>query len=129
MVNQTTYAGRRFFRDRRNGKITGVCAGIADYFGFSLGMTRVLAVIALLVATPATILLYIGLTLLIPVKDGEVELPKPEKRAFRTSLRSAPHATMTDVKRSLLRIDSRLAKLERYVTSPRYNLDREIREL
>ncbi|MEM7611258.1 MAG: envelope stress response membrane protein PspC [Pseudomonadota bacterium] len=129
MTARYDYGERRFFRDTRNGKVSGVCAGIADYFGFSVTVTRVLAVFALIFGTAVTLFMYFGLTLLIPAKPTAPEQPRPEQRAFRHSLRAAPRATMTDVKRSLLRIDTRLAKLERYVTSPRYNLDREIREL
>ena len=31
----------RFYRDKRNGKVMGVCAGIADYTGFDVSLVRV----------------------------------------------------------------------------------------
>ena len=31
----------RFYRDKRNGKLFGVCAGIADYTGFDVSLVRV----------------------------------------------------------------------------------------
>ncbi len=31
----------RFYRDKRNGKIMGICAGIADYTGFDVSLVRV----------------------------------------------------------------------------------------
>lgn len=120
---------RRFYRDRTNRKIAGVCAGLADYFGFDLTITRVLAVIALLVAAPPVIMLYIGITLLVPAKESDAVSREPKRKEFRNHLRSSPTATVTDVKRSLLRLDARLAKMERVVTSPRFDLDRKIREL
>ena len=120
---------RRFYRDKSRGKIAGVCAGIADYFGFGLTVTRVLAVIALFVATPVTLLLYFGVVLLVPSEHLNAPPVAPERTAFRHTLRSAPAATVTDVKRSLLRLDARLARLERYVTSSSYELDRKIRDL
>ncbi|MFK8052601.1 MAG: PspC domain-containing protein [Woeseiaceae bacterium] len=121
---------RRFYRNRESKKIAGVCAGLADYFGFDLTVTRILAVIALLVAAPPVILLYIGITLLVPMSDLDpVVQQEPRRKEFRNHLRSAPATTVTDVKRSLLRLDARLARMERVVTSPRFDLDRKIREL
>ena len=43
---------RRFYRNRDRAIVAGVCAGIADYFGFNRRVTRLLAFIALLMATP-----------------------------------------------------------------------------
>ena len=28
----------RFYRDKRNGKVMGICAGIADYTGFDISL-------------------------------------------------------------------------------------------
>lgn len=123
------YGNRRFYRDRRNGKIAGVCAGLADYFGFDVTITRVLAVIAFFVAPPVALLLYFGLVLLVPATDLGGDVTPPERKAFRQTLRASPATTVTDVKRSLLRLDARLARLERYVTSSQFELDQKIRKL
>ena len=124
-----TNASRRFFRDRRNGKIGGVCAGLADYFGFDVTITRLLAVVAFFVAPPVTLLLYFGIVLLVPAADLNGDVTPPERKAFRQGLRAAPASTVTDVKRTLLRLDARLARLERYVTSSQFELDQKIRRL
>ena len=124
-----TNTSRRFFRDRRNGKIGGVCAGLADYFGFDVTITRLLAVIAFFVAPPVTLLLYFGIVLLVPAAELNGDVTPPARKAFRQNLRAAPATTVTDVKRSLLRLDARLARLERYVTSSQFELDQKIRRL
>ncbi|MDJ0911536.1 MAG: PspC domain-containing protein [Woeseiaceae bacterium] len=59
---------RGFYRDRENGWIFGVCAGIADRFNFSIGAVRVIALISLLLFTWLTAAVYIGATLLIREK-------------------------------------------------------------
>ena len=125
------YAGiphRRFYRNADKAKVAGVCAGLADYFGFNLRVTRILAFISLLMAMPVTLLVYFSTVLLVP------SAPDPAKQAyvdpdFRQALRSAPGQTLGDVKRRYQSLDSRLARLERYVTSPKFNLDREFRKL
>ena len=47
-----TISQRRFYRSRDRALVAGVCAGLADYFGFNLKVTRILAFISLLLATP-----------------------------------------------------------------------------
>ncbi|MDJ0939784.1 MAG: PspC domain-containing protein [Woeseiaceae bacterium] len=59
---------RGFYRDRENGWIFGVCAGIADRFNLNLGAVRIIAVISLLLVFWLTVALYIGATLLIREK-------------------------------------------------------------
>lgn len=132
-MSESDYSGQRpFRRDRTNGKILGVCAGVADYFGFNVRVVRLLAVIGLFVATPGTLLLYFGIALLVPAAPREAPKSRAQRTRpdeFRRALRSSPKATMADVRRRFQRLDARLARMERYVTSPRFNLDREIRNL
>ena len=119
---------RRFYRNADKAKVAGVCAGVADYFGFNLKVTRLLAFISLLMAMPVTLLIYFTTVILVP------SAPDPAKQAhvdpnFRQALRSSPGQTLSDVKRRYQSLDSRLARLERYVTSPKFNLDQEFRRL
>jgi len=119
---------RRFYRNREKAMLGGVCAGLADYFGFNLRVTRILAFIAFLMAAPMSLLVYFGTVLLIPA--GPPNGRKAEYDAeFRQAVRSAPAQTLSDVRRRFQSLDSRLARLERYVTSPRFDLDQEFRNL
>jgi len=59
---------RGFYRDRENGWVFGVCAGIADRFNFKLGTVRVIAIICLLLFFWITAALYLGATILIKEK-------------------------------------------------------------
>ena len=119
---------RKFCRSRDRAVIAGVCAGLADYFGFNLKMTRILAVIAVFMAMPVTLVVYFGTVLLIPVapEDSREQTYDPE---FRRAVRASPSQTLGDVKRRFQSLDHRLARLERYVTSSRFNLDQEFRKL
>ncbi len=119
---------RRFYRNREKAMLGGVCAGLADYFGFNLRMTRVLAFIGFLMAMPMTLIAYFGTVLLVPAGPpaGRQAEYDPE---FRRAVRSAPAQTVSDVRRRFQSLDSRLARLERYVTSSRFSLDQEFRNL
>lgn len=59
---------RGFYRDRENGWMFGVCAGLADRFNLQVGAVRVLAVISLLVFFWLTVVVYIAAALLIKEK-------------------------------------------------------------
>jgi phage shock protein C len=72
----------RFYRDTAAGKIGGVCAGLAEYFGFDLTLTRVLAVVAMLFF-PAVFLLYILLWFLLPTKPGKLYRDEDDRDFWR----------------------------------------------
>lgn len=59
---------RGFYRDRENGWVFGVCAGVAERFNFRVGTVRVIAIIALLLFFWLTAALYLGATVLIKEK-------------------------------------------------------------
>ena len=56
------------YRDRENGWIFGVCAGLAARFNFNIGTVRIIAVISLFLFFWATALIYVGATLLLKEK-------------------------------------------------------------
>lgn len=128
MSGYDSIRSRRFYRNRDRAVIAGVCAGLADYFGFNLKVTRLLAVIALFMAMPATLLVYFATVLLVPAESHERRPPDYDPE-FHRALRASPSQTLGDVRRRFQALDSRLARLERYVTSSRFNLDQEFRKL
>ena len=48
-----------FTLDRANGKLMGVCAGLADKAGADATLIRLAAILSVLVLGPVTILLYL----------------------------------------------------------------------
>ncbi len=50
---------RRLYKDRENGWIFGVCAGIADYCGFGVIAVRIVAVISLWLFTGFSVIAYL----------------------------------------------------------------------
>jgi len=116
----------RLYRIPRRGKIFGVCAGLADYFGFDLTVTRVLVAMAALFSGPLVISAYVVFAFLLPVReDGGRDAPDPVQR----QVRSNPHSSLSGVRYRFRDLDVRLQRLEKYVTSSRYRLDREFEQL
>ena len=118
---------RGFYRNSDKAKLGGVCAGIAEYFGFNLCVTRLLVVIAFFVAMPMTIIAYLAAVLLIPARSARHD--GPADPGFRRAVRSSPAKTADDIRRRFQSLDRRLARMEKYITSSRYELDREFRNL
>ena len=56
---------RLLYRDRENGIIMGVCAGVANYFGINVLGIRILALAALLLFFVPTLLVYVTAGLLL----------------------------------------------------------------
>lgn len=119
---------RRFRRNSQRAMVGGVCAGLADYFGFNLRVTRILVAIAGVMAPPAALLAYFGTVFLVPSDAGTTRAPDFDPK-FRQALRSDPGRTIGEVRRRFNNLDARMARLERYVTSPRFNLDQEFKNL
>ena len=127
MTGQASMNERRFYRNADKAMLGGVCAGIADYFGFNLCVTRLLVVIAFF-TMPVTLIGYLALVLLVPSVSA-AERPRPVDPEFHRAVRSSPSQTMSDVRSRFKSLDRRLARLEKYVTSSRYQLDREFDRL
>ena len=121
---------RRLYRDRSNGMILGVCAGLSNYFGFDVTVTRLVAFLGLIFVPPTALLIYFGLVLLLPNKpDWERERESRRDAEFQRAVRSAPAATLSSVRHRFRELEGRLRRLEQYVTSRRFNLDREFQEM
>ena len=58
------------YRIPSQGKIAGVCAGLADYFDFDVTLMRVIFVIATFITGGIIVLLYLILAIILPVDDG-----------------------------------------------------------
>jgi phage shock protein C len=116
----------KLYRNKRDGMIAGVCAGFADYFGWDLGMMRVVVVIATLFFFPTMVLAYIILALVLKKAPAQFEEPPVEREpGLGRRVRAEPHATLSSVRHLFRDLDARLQRLEKYVTSERFRLDRE----
>lgn len=119
----------RLYRNSRDGMIAGVCAGVADYFGFDLTITRVLVVLAAIFFFPFTVVAYVVLALLLPKKPPELGYGSEAEAELDRRMRAEPHASLHSIRHRFREIDRRLQNIERYVTSKRFNLDREFEGL
>lgn len=116
----------RLYRDRENAMLAGVCAGLADYFGFNRRGVRLVVAIGALFFLPFVVVSYLVLAILLPVRPGGVNVDE-EKAEFWRDVSNAPSDVFSNVKHRFKELDRRLQRMEAYVTSPEYEFDRELR--
>jgi phage shock protein C len=119
----------RFYRDKRNGKLFGVCAGIADYTGFDVSLVRVCFLAAVFMSGGSVLPFYFIAAMVTPTKPREFELSDGEEKQFWQGVRASPTRTARNIRGRLKDIDRRLADIESYVTTENRSLAREIEQL
>jgi len=119
----------RFYRDKRNGKLMGVCAGIADYTGFDVTLVRVFMAGAIIMSSFAILPLYFITGWIADDKPRELRSGDPEEQRFWQGIRASPARGARDLRSRMRDIDRRLADIESYVTTENRTLAREIEQL
>ena len=147
--------GKSIYRDTKHGRIAGVCAGIAEYFGLEVWLVRILTVTAFfLLAGPFVFVTYIACWFIFDKKPEHMNAPgyqqqtssgagqnwansssaqqRGEKVEVKTRVWQAgepPRQAFHDISNRFQTIEQRLRKMETYVTSREFQLNREISRL
>ena len=119
----------KFYLDKRNGKVMGVCAGLADYTGFDVNLIRILMVLGVFMGGGALIPVYFIAGWIAQDKPRELQDSNPEEKKFWQGVRTSPSRTARDIRSRFRDIDRRLAQVEHYVTIENRSLAREIEQL
>ncbi len=117
------------YRDPVNGRIAGVCAGLADYFGVRRGGVRLAFILLSLFGFFGPVLVgYIVLAVLLPVRPARLYRDSDDE-AFWRSVARRPADTVGGLARRFRELEARLARMEHRVTSPDEVLRARFREL
>lgn len=140
------------YRNSTQGKIAGVCAGLADYFGWETWLVRILLVSAVLLG-PGWFLIvaYIAGWFILDKKPSdktkkaqpthsqyasqtghaEEELSsesiKVKSRVWQSG--EPPKQAFQDIKHKFKSLEREVRAMEHYVTSPEFTVSREINKL
>lgn len=119
----------KFYLDKKNGKVMGVCAGLADYTGFDVTLVRILLILAIFMGGGALIPVYFITGWVAQDRPRELADSDPEEQKFWQGVRQSPSRSARDIKSRFRDIDRRLAQIEHYVTVENRSLAREIEQL
>lgn len=145
-----TRVKRELLRDDRNGKVAGICAGIADYFGWELWLVRIVLVASVLMGFGGfLVVLYIAGWFVLEKKSvaerrtgaaaanfstQQYQAPSVVDRPVELKTRvwqrgESPRQALLHLNQQFENIEQRIRSIETYVTSNKYQLDREISRL
>lgn len=118
----------RFYLDKQNKKIAGVCAGIADYTGVDATWVRVGLVALTILTTGWFIAAYLIAAWAAPEKPRDLYSSGADAK-FWQGVRSNPKRSTAEVRSKFRDIDRRLADVETLYTSRNTQLAKEIDSL
>ncbi|HUQ13198.1 MAG TPA: envelope stress response membrane protein PspC [Novosphingobium sp.] len=118
----------RFYRDKVDGKILGVCAGIADYTGVDPIWVRLGAIVLTFMSGGMTIPFYFLIGMLASRKPAHLYGDNQEQK-FWQRVRQSPARTAREVRASFRDVDRRLAEVETYYVTNNPRLSAEIERL
>lgn len=117
----------RLFRDKENAVIAGVCAGIADYFGLNRKGVRLVTFLMILFPPffAFVIISYVILAIVLPVKPTNL-FQDQEQAEFWRGVSNAPSDVFGALRHRFRELNHRLEKMEAFVTSKEFEIDREL---
>ena len=119
----------RFYRNKRDGKVLGVCAGIADYTGIDVNMIRLMFLFSLFISGGSILPVYFIAGFMAPDRPYELDSETADERRFWQGVRASPARAAGDIRSRFRDLDRRLADIESYVTTENRSLAREIEQL
>ncbi|WP_425609344.1 envelope stress response membrane protein PspC [Vibrio tubiashii] len=126
---------RELYRDTVNGKITGVCAGLANYLALEVWLVRILVIsAALLGGSFLVILAYIAMTLMIEKQPPNyVEAIKAEQEHKLKNKPwqqgQTPEMLLNTIEKDFHNLENQIRDIEAYVTSDAFKVDKEFKTL
>jgi phage shock protein C len=117
----------RLFRDKENAMIAGVCAGIAEYFGLNRKGVRLVTFLFILFPPffAFVVISYIVMAIVLPVKPGNL-YENTEQAEFWRGVSNAPSDVFGALRHRFRELNHRLEKMEAFVTSKEFEIDREL---
>ena len=115
----------RLYRDKENAMLAGVCAGLASYFGLNRKGLRLIACVSTVFFFPFMVPAYIILAIILPVKPQDLYKDEGQEKFWR-GVTMAPTDVFSNLSHRFRELDLRLQKMEAYVTSREFEMDREL---
>jgi len=123
---------RELKRDTQRGKVAGVCAGLAHYLNIEVWLVLVVFFTGLVFSGSFFLVLYVAGWLILD-KRSEFELSDEHAPiSVKTNVWRAgetPRKACHDIDQEFADLETKLQRMERYVTSNEFQLNREISRL
>jgi phage shock protein C len=112
----------------RDGVIFGVCAGMANYLDFSVGWTRVLAVIAAIFSGFWPVVGVYVLAALLIKPEPVVPFKEESDMEFYDSFMNSRTMALSRLKRTFEALERRIGRMEGIVTARDYDWEQRLND-
>lgn len=119
----------KFYRNKQDAKVSGVCAGIADYTGLDVTLVRIMMLFALFMSGGGVFLCYLLAAMIAPKRPASFDYENSDERRFWQGVRASPGRSARQIRSQLRDINRRIGDVESYVLTENRSLAREIEEL
>lgn len=130
-MNNRNQDSTKLYRIPEQGKVAGVCAGLAERFQFEVWLVRIVVLSAMLLTGVfgLVMLMYIVAWVLLDKKPSTRHEHRPEVKTKIWQAGESASEAVRDINGRFRSLELRLRGLEKYVTSDAYALKREIDNL
>lgn len=120
----------RLYKNKADGKVTGVCAGLADYLGIDAWLVRLAVILSAIFVVP-TIPVIVGYIILaVVLKPRPADLyDSPEEEVFWRSVNTKPDQTLAGIRAKFRDLDRQVAQMEKFIASREFDLHRQFKDL
>jgi len=142
---------KKLYKNPDRAKLCGVCAGLSEYFGFETWLVRVVTVSFFLFSGGSAFVAYFVACFILEPKPGTVsnrgcfgserkrraasDSVDSDQRRYSASVKdvwkkgNAPSITLQKLETRFGNMEDQLQELESYVTSNKYQLDKEFQNM
>ncbi len=139
---------RRLYKNPDKAKVCGVCVGLAEYFDFETWVVRIIAISFFLFSGGTAVVAYFVASFIMDPKPGSKsnrgcfgrerkrqKESSSEDRQYTASVKDvwrkgkAPTETLRKLEDSFANMEDKLQSMETYVTSNKYQLEKEFENI
>lgn len=121
-MSRTSFSSRPLWRDPQQGKLMGVCAGLAEYLNVPVNLIRIMVIISLFIGLfLITVVVYFALGFFLD--------KKPENAEQQDATAPSASELLSVLEAELQQNEIRVREIERYVTSETFSVRSRFRQL
>lgn len=120
------------YRYPREGKVAGVCAGLAHYFGIEVWLVRIMVITVFLFGGAGIVILaYLAAWLFMDkyTGEGEAVYEEPALKSKTWQAGESAHRRILTLDQEFSELETQLRRLEGYVTSETFKVRNKFRQL
>ncbi|CAK0780010.1 phage shock protein C [Azospirillaceae bacterium] len=127
---RSLFSSPHLYRNPKQGKLLGVCAGLAEHIHISPRNVRIGMLICVTLTPPPALALYVVLALTLPIRPNEDNSAPPTKEDLdRRIIEDDPDRALTILRDRFRAMERRIIIMESHASGKTADLDQRLRAL